>query len=328
MSIGDEKFIVIFAAVVITLLGIFLLIPKEKSLDFNGVVVRKIPGNSIVVEKDLTAGDRIKQLYEKDQLFVFEGTFIANVKQENQAWQQAGNKAREELATFLGAEIKSNSKLTEELGKFFNNSSYSQGVNVVVNNYVASSKIIAKWKIPQGRNIFEYHVLVYYDPEFFENTIQDFIKSEEKREKNIQYSLSEGVRKSLLDYNVFLRYVFEPNFRDFIMYLFTFNDGKFIYFKKLEKQDTDTALFRKIRESVEKESIDVFRLIVKDGKVVYYDSKTKSFNEKFGKEIAKIYANQLIEKVPRFGYGMYNLAFFRINLHRKIYVLVLIKPVR
>ncbi|ABR30675.1 hypothetical protein SU69_04155 [Thermosipho melanesiensis] len=175
-----EKTILISALLAVLVIGSFLfLFSGKKILEFDDIVLRELPSNAIIVEKDISVSKRIKQLYNEGQLFVFEGIYVTNQKHENEAFQQAANKARQELSTFLGAKISSDANLKEKMSGIREAFGYSQDVNIVVNNFVSSSKIIAKWKVPQGKGVFEYHVLVYYDPDLF-NT---FVKEQKKKQE-------------------------------------------------------------------------------------------------------------------------------------------------
>lgn len=172
----NKTYLIIGTSLLVLLSLLILVIPKSKVLEFSGVVVRELPKNAVIVEKDLTVSERIKELYEEGQLYVFEGSVILSEKKENEAWKQASDKARQELATFLGARISSDSSLKEKTNGIRSAFGYSQDVDVVVNNFVSSSKIIAKWKIPLQKGMFEYHVLVYYDPE----ALTTFVSKQEK----------------------------------------------------------------------------------------------------------------------------------------------------
>ncbi|APT72233.1 hypothetical protein BG95_04980 [Thermosipho sp. 1063] len=174
-----EKIIIVIS---ILLVSVILLFPKEKILDFDGVTLRVLPFNAIIVEKDLSVAKRIKQLYEKEKLFVFEGSVVSFQKKENEAFSQATNKARQELSAFLGAKVSSDVNLREKVSGIRGTFGYYQDASVVVDNFVSSSKVIARWKIPQGKGMFEYHVLVFYDPEAFDT----FIKQRE-HEINLYY---------------------------------------------------------------------------------------------------------------------------------------------
>lgn len=165
-----ERMYVLIGISAILIAGLlFLIFPKTSVIEFSGVVVREIPKNSIIVEKDLSVAERIKKLYEEGNLFVFEGSVTLPQRNENEAWQQAANKARQELASFLGTKITSDSSLNEKIFGVRSAFGYEQDVSVVVNNFVVSSKVIAKWKVPVKNGFFEYHVLVFYDPDLIES---------------------------------------------------------------------------------------------------------------------------------------------------------------
>jgi len=163
---------VVVAAVVVG--GIFLLMPKDKYIEVDGVKVWKIPNDAEIIFVDQSKASSVKTLVQKGQLIAFEGE--AQGLGTTQDREKAKIRAYQKIAEFLNAKVTTFAQLVE--GQLQNvqvsGSKKQEVVSASVDAYKRVTELFAEgmvsgayefaaWKVRRDNLVYTY-VLLVYDP--------------------------------------------------------------------------------------------------------------------------------------------------------------------
>jgi len=163
---------VLVAAVVVG--GIFLLMPKDKYIEVDGVKVWKIPNDAEIIFVDQSKASSVKTLVQKGQLIAFEGE--AQGFGTTQDREKAKIRAYQKIAEFLNAKVTTFAQLVE--GQLQNvqvsGSKKQEIVSASVDAYKRVTELFAEgrvsgayefavWRVKRDNLVYTY-VLLVYDP--------------------------------------------------------------------------------------------------------------------------------------------------------------------
>jgi hypothetical protein len=154
--------------------GIFLLMPKDKYIEVDGVKVWKIPSDAEIIFVDQSKVSNVKTLVQKGQLIAFEGeTQGLGTIQDR---EKAKIRAYQKLAEFLNAKVTTFAQLVE--GQLQNvqisGSKKQELLSASVDTYKRVTELFAEgrltgtyefaaWKVRRDNLVYTY-VLLVYDP--------------------------------------------------------------------------------------------------------------------------------------------------------------------
>lgn len=153
--------------------GIFLLMPKDKYIEVDGVKVWKIPNDAEIVFIDQSKATSVKSLVQKGQLIAFEGE--AQGLGTTQDREKAKIRAYQKIAEFLNAKVTTFAQLVEgQLQNVQVSGKKQELVSASVDAYKRVTELFAEgrvsgayefaaWKVKRDNLTFTY-VLLVYDP--------------------------------------------------------------------------------------------------------------------------------------------------------------------
>ncbi|MEN3042932.1 MAG: hypothetical protein ABDH59_06485, partial [Fervidobacterium sp.] len=153
--------------------GIFLLMPRERYIEVDGVKIWMIPNDAEVTFINQAQASAVKTLKQKNQLVAFVGEAQGTGTAQDQ--EVAKIRAYQQVAEFLNAKVSTFAQLVE--GQLQNVQVSGNKQNIVsasVNAYkrvselfaqgrVSGAYVFAVWRVRQGNIVNTYSLLVY-DP--------------------------------------------------------------------------------------------------------------------------------------------------------------------
>ena len=153
--------------------GMFLLMPKDKYIEVDGVKVWKIPNNAEIVFVDQSKATSVKTLVQKGQLIAFVGE--AQGTGTSQDKEKAKIRAYQQVAEFLNAKVQTFAQLVEgQLQNVQVSGNKQEVVSASVDAYkrvtslladanISGAYVFAIWTVKKGNIVYTYSLLVY-DP--------------------------------------------------------------------------------------------------------------------------------------------------------------------
>jgi len=153
--------------------GMFLLMPKDKYIEVDGVKVWKIPNNAEIVFVDQSKATSVKTLVQKGQLIAFVGE--AQGTGTSQDKEKAKIRAYQQVAEFLNAKVQTFAQLVE--GQLQNVQvsgnkqeivsasvdAYKRVTSLLADANISGAYVFAVWTVKKGSIVYTYSLLVY-DP--------------------------------------------------------------------------------------------------------------------------------------------------------------------
>jgi hypothetical protein len=153
--------------------GMFLLMPKDKYIEVDGVKVWKIPNDAEIVFVDQSKATSVKTLVQKGQLIAFVGE--AQGTGTSQDKEKAKIRAYQQVAEFLNAKVQTFAQLVEgQLQNVQVSGNKQEVVSASVDAYkrvtslladanISGAYVFAIWTVKKGNIVYTYSLLVY-DP--------------------------------------------------------------------------------------------------------------------------------------------------------------------
>jgi len=153
--------------------GMFLLMPKDRYIEVDGVKVWKIPNDAEVVFVDQSKATSVKTLVQKGQLIAFVGE--AQGTGTSQDKEKAKIRAYQQVAEFLNAKVQTFAQLVEgQLQNVQVSGNKQEVVSASVDAYkrvtslladanISGAYVFAIWTVKKGNIVYTYSLLVY-DP--------------------------------------------------------------------------------------------------------------------------------------------------------------------
>ncbi len=153
--------------------GMFLLMPKDKYIEVDGVKVWKIPNDAEIVFVDQSKATSVKTLVQKGQLIAFVGE--AQGTGTSQDKEKAKIRAYQQVAEFLNAKVQTFAQLVE--GQLQNVQvsgnkqdvvsasvdAYKRVTSLLADANISGAYVFAVWTVKKGNIVYTYSLLVY-DP--------------------------------------------------------------------------------------------------------------------------------------------------------------------
>lgn len=160
-------------AAVLVVGGIFLLMPKERYIEVDGVRIWQIPDEAEVTFINQAQSSAVKTLKQKNQLIAFVGEAQGTGTAQDQ--EVAKIRAYQQIAEFLNAKVNTFAQLVE--GQLQNVqvsgskenivsasvSAYKRVTELTAQGRIAGTYVFAVWRVKRG-NIVNTYSLLIYDP--------------------------------------------------------------------------------------------------------------------------------------------------------------------
>lgn len=153
--------------------GIFLMMPKERYIEVDGVKIWSIPNDAEVVFVNQAQANAVKTLKQKNQLVAFVGEAQGTGTAQDQ--EVAKIRAYQQIAEFLNARVNTFAQMVE--GQLQNVqisgskqdivsasvSAYKRVTELFAQGRVSGAYVFAVWRVKKGNIVNTYSLLVY-DP--------------------------------------------------------------------------------------------------------------------------------------------------------------------